>query len=1241
MRKFSKVFAMLLTLCLIFGMLYTAAFAEEFSASKDLIPSDNVENVARIDFESNPTGDTAYATTKTSGLPDYSKYGWLSKNGNTIHDVVVATQTGLDGVTTNNYLRFSRFLEGSSTEGSSYWDCRMGIYENLTHQSEDYSYAVADFDFGCDEYEYVLNGEVCYGSTVPEGATDVSLNYPSGIQLFMSVRPGDDAKPAYNGAYQQAFYLYILKNGNDHYLSGDEFYQPENDILISNTAGVWNHITMVFETDRENIANAMLRYYYNGQLVVERLANTKGPKYLNFESIRFQFGSAVVASGEHYTFCVDNLAVNYYGLDYNSGPDVYGIDDYYIDPDHKSKNISDCADIVYNDSYTYYGTMTPYVAVVQHDDDTANYFYNTKKALAFIRDGDFVTLKRDLLDFMPNEGVKEITFITEDDAEFTIAGDALDYYKLQHTGNRYTLNLIEDTAIDLTWYDSQGENRQPVKVQKVVPLFAPNAASYKLNIHGIIDKSDPSNPKIEIVDKWEWDMNNDGISDGKDLCSFTVAEINELREKGFNKLSIVPVFKEMELKYEVYVPNAEGELEYFVPNNDYSLFTDGSKIYEVIAGLPEGCVANVVLYDEAALSSSIEIPEGVTVNFDLNGKKLSSDVNLFVANDGSTLNLYSAVAGAEVESAAEVFKPSAYADICTINVGEFKKDTFETFSGDNVKVIGSSIVSPIQNSKIQCNALKICLNVNGGEYVSTGTAFIATTGAAYYINGATVISDTNAINALKDATDVNITINNSLVHASKFISDWNNKGCIVSVEKSIITGFAHEANVSLGVYNKVVYNDVGTIKVDGSNIPVASDVLFAMASNNAKTDTVDIKGEDVRLSYNVLTYPAVIADEYLADFAGAVEVKWLDPDQNVYMTSVWYADSTVTKPEISFGIKKLDNGWYNRKYSDWINVTEGADKDSYIVTEAVENKFAPEANIFLEDLDVKISLQISDTFGYNVYLPAIPDENVQFVGFYVGGEKVENGVFENVTVDGEEGCIRFAGSIALDKLVSDSITIKYIAGDTELCKENVVIDVIDYVKNVADAYECGSAECKVVFAMMNYKLETYKKAYNVENDDFTITIGDFFKYHEGECTCLDVDAEEVESATDYEAIAEQLVGFDYALEVNSDKNSTAKYTFAVQLKKDAGVTAINGKIADETFGDADLVFVKSEYAEYIEYRAELDLAYANKLISLTVSYGEEARVDVSFDLAGKIADSKDPISVALYVLSGAAYAEKQ
>ena len=67
----------------------------------------------------------------------------------------------------------------------------------------------------------------------------------------------------------------------------------------------------------------------------------------------------------------------------------------------------------------------------------------------------------------------------------------------------------------------------------------------------------------------------------------------------------------------------------------------------------------------------------------------------------------------------------------------------------------------------------------------------------------------------------------------------------------------------------------------------------------------------------------------------------------------------------------------------------------------------------------------------------------------------------------------------------------------------------------------------------------------------------------------------------------------------------------------------------------------SEYAEYIEYRAELDLAYANKLISLTVSYGEDPSVDVSFDLAGKIADSQDPISVALYVLSGAAYAEKQ
>lgn len=1240
MRKFSKAFAIVLTLCLIFGVLCTNTFAEELSASKDLIPSDSVENVARIDFESNPTGDTAYATNKTSSLPVYSKYGWeSSKTSETIHDVVVSTQTGLDGVTTNNYLRFRRLLEGSSTEGSASWECLMGIWDTPTHISEDYSYIVADFDFACDEYEYVLNGEVCYGSTVPKGATDVSLNYPSGIQIDMNIRAGDKPGEFSGKTHQSPYYLYIVKDGLNHYLSLNNKYESTEDVLISDKAGVWNHITIVLETDREITSDSMLRYYCNGQLVVERKANTMGPKYLNLDSIRFGFSSALVASGEHYTFCVDNLAVNYYGLDYSSGPDVYGIDDYYVDPDHKSKNISDCADMVYNDNYTYYGTMNPYAAFVQHDDDTVNCFYNTKKALAFIRDGDFVTLKRDLLNFMPNEGVKELTFITEGDAEFSIAGDARDYYKVQHTGNRYTLKLIEDTAMDLIWYDSQGENRQPVKIQKVVPLFAPNVASYQLNFYRPIDNPDPLNPKIEIVDKWEWDMNNDGISDGKALCSFTVAEINELREKGINELSIVPIFKEMELKYEVYVPNAEGELEYFVPNNDYSLFTDSSKIYEVVSALPEGAVANVVLYDDAALSSSIDIPAGVTVNFDLNGKKLSSDVNLFVANDGSTLNLYSAVAGAEVESKAAVFTNSPYVDICTINVGEFKNDTLK-FSGDNVKVIGASIVYPIQNSKVQGFALKICLNVNGGEYISTDTAFKAMTGAVYSINGASVISDTNAICAVKDATDVNITINDSLVYASKFISDWNNKGCIVSVEKSIITGFAPEANLSLGVYNKVKYSNADTIKVDGSNIPVSSDVLFAMANNNAKTDTVEIKGEQVLLSYNVLTYPTVIADEYLADFAGAVEVKWLDPDQNVYMTSVWYADSTVTKPEVSFGIQKLDNGWYNREYSDWINVTEGADKNSDIVTEAVENKFAPEANIFLEDLDVKISLQISNVFGYNVYLPAIPDENVQFVGFYADGEKVENGVFKNVTVDGEEGCIRLAGSIAFDKLVSDSITIKYTVGDTEFSKD-VVIDVIDYVENVADAYECGSAECKVVFAMMNYKLETYKKAYNVENDDFTITIGDFFKYHEGECTCLDVDAEEVESAADYEAIAEQLVGFDYALEVNSDKNSTAKYTFAVLLKKDAGVTAINGKIADETFGDAELVFVTYEYAEYIEYRAELDLAYANKLISLTVSYGEDPSVNVSFDLAGKIADSQDPISVALYVLSGAAYAEKQ
>ena len=62
MRKFSKIFAVAITLCLVFGVLCTSVFAEELTAKKDLkYPAEGISNVSKIDFEENGKAQKASA----------------------------------------------------------------------------------------------------------------------------------------------------------------------------------------------------------------------------------------------------------------------------------------------------------------------------------------------------------------------------------------------------------------------------------------------------------------------------------------------------------------------------------------------------------------------------------------------------------------------------------------------------------------------------------------------------------------------------------------------------------------------------------------------------------------------------------------------------------------------------------------------------------------------------------------------------------------------------------------------------------------------------------------------------------------------------------------------------------------------------------------------------------------------------------------------------------------------------
>ena len=1250
MRKFSKIFAVVLTLCVLFSAMATAVFAENATAKKDLTyKADGVSNISKIDFEEDANGSTAYASSASKSAD--SVYGWAPVRCGTIQATTVIQQIGLDGVTTNNYLRMRRLADGGDlTQSAPYWEYYAGKYQTPTHKASEYSYIIADYDFGCDEYEYVIDGKTYYGDSVPEEAEYYELNYPSTCNSYMILRGYPDAAKT---TYLQTYIVKDKETGL-YYMSADSSFQMEKDgdFLLQNKAGAWDHISMVLEVNNAKPADSMLRYYVNGKLFTSQVANKSGMEDLAIDSVRFNVSSGVVTSGEHYTFCIDNLAVNYYALDYTSGDDVYGIDDYYSEPNHESINLSVCRDIVYNENYTYFGTQNPFTASLVHADESVENFYSMDSALEAIKDGDYITLEKSLKNFVPDlQNIKELTFVTNGEATFNLDSNYLEYYKIQQTDNIYTIKYAGDDAMKLVWNDSEGEGRLPIKVQNLLPLFAPNEGADELLIYGKVDKSDLSAPTIEIFDHWEWDMDNDGIGDGKRLTSLTVLDINELREKGIDTIYAVPKFNVMPLAYEISLSGADGK--YFNPTKDYSLLTSLEGLGIITKLLGAGDVADIIIHANGGLNGAyVTVPAGATVNFDINGNAIedSSD-KIFLVNEGATLNLDSSKKGAYIYNSGKSIITINNVNFADINIGT--KETKKNFT-----LYGSSIVDIIGNQNISNGG---CINVNlcGGTYISTASRATMFSLNDFDLNYEVFSATIYSANGSAFATTARnysayVNVESSTILANKFIDSTRNYSA--SITNSVISGFIPTTLVELGEYNIIALAD--TIKADQSNLSIVDEVYPAQSNNGVFIHEQTIAnpvGDDFEASYEIglLTFVPDPANSALhaKEFSEPVSVTWLDTEGDVYFVSYWLPGSVIGADlPLTFPEKDFNNGWFKAKYTKWNNITDSAESlQDRVVYKDSDNVLKPVYDDYFEALEISVSLQVSANFGYNVYLPAIPEydgfefhiDGTNGTGFYINGKLVTS-VSTNASVNGVEGLLRLTQTLPAESFESEIIEIRFIANN-KLITKKISVNVLDYAITIASEYEHGSKENMIVYAMMQYKINAYLESKNIANpteDDLYNEIYDsYFKLHY-QCACSDINYEAGEEKVDYTAIEKDVIKFAYSAVVDAtDETYASKFLFSIFVKKDSALADPCAVIKDEILGDATLEFDKTEYADYVEYSALVDVEYVNKVI--TISSGEgEAYIEATYSLAKYIEENNIDIYKAIYVISSAAYQTK-
>ena len=963
MKKSTKILTVLLAVCLLFGI--SSAFATSAAETNVLSVTNHSANVTD-DCTSGPEGtDYGLASTGNSLYFGYEN----SVKSQYIQGTHVKDSTG-----ENTYIRI-HYMQGSADtpdpdqkynhrEASTRW--RAYTSYNAAADLKNYKYMTLDFDFAADAYVYsfTLNGVKQYKTaasdeefkkylgTVTADPNKINEFYEEALATKDLAFPADETL-RFNAVFQSSMTdsasgqalsassssahwkqvhtdaIFIFKLDDGWYV-GKTRDNAEGAVRLSNEAGVFDHITMVFElldgglTVRQHI-------YVNGNYMAtlnDKAMDGDSKKYNTFYHLNIPFYQKVAIGTlsdkfyDKYSFAFDNVALNYYDASDVETPG--GLGEFMASGDYTTESIMDCTNVVYNGDFI--APNAPVRAIITHNDGSEMVCYTKNSVHRNIRNGDFVTMYQSVENYSPSpDEIREVTFISQKETTLTLSKEAKEYFKVQHTNDRYTIRFGGENDMSIKWFDAAGEDRNVVKEQKLFPLQKP---ANNLVIGGEIEYAEGKQPTIGLLNSWLWDVDCDGVGDrpASEILerTFTMKEINEeLREEGIYEIHLIPDYVKADVYYTVTTDSEKNEL--YVPDNNYAKFTDPSTLANTISKLEKGKTYYVTLYADVELSSrTMLLTKNVVLDFDVNGCKLGqsaeSDSAIFTLSEGATLNLYSSKAGAEVYQNGDDLTGSAIisadnVDAASINLGKVTEDDP---TGDNLTVYGASVVYLKGAESKSSNSNKIDVNVNGGNYYGT----LAANGALFLVSEMDMvfnISNADMITANGEAifsvvpayaTSSVIEVTNSNMLAGEvtddgyvvgsFINEWssNSKAYIKS---SVVFGFENQLNVTLGADNKLNAKVSTDIAYDGEAIPVFS-------SNNATVVRfeLNVPGYDETITADVeitlLTYPKnAIADSVKA-------VSWLDPEGNVYSTTYWVAGSVISVFESTegFTVKDLD-----------------------------------------------------------------------------------------------------------------------------------------------------------------------------------------------------------------------------------------------------------------------------------------------------------------------------------------------
>lgn len=332
------------------------------------------------------------------------------------------------------------------------------------------------------------------------------------------------------------------ETGNWYMSDKSGAYSPDNNnILLSNKLGVFDHITVVFDNQISNEGGISYAIYVNGEYLSSDLLKN-GSKFNNIGYLSPR-GMGIYMSGAqkittNFSLMMDNLAFNWYREDvvlgankvdsyspYVSGDDVYGVDDLVADRIAGVYNrVYDCADVLYTDEYVSpNGTLTV-------DGVSANLPAKATELLKSVKNGSVIKTDLSINNFDVPDGVDSFTVeYDKTKADFTLsAEDRNNYIIVDNGGGVYTVRkALDSDKVTLDYVIKYAGKEISVKLSKLLFGYAPESnitfSAFDLDTLALYEGS---------CTKWEFDIDGD-------FPSVNLLDVEAIRALSFTEASLV------------------------------------------------------------------------------------------------------------------------------------------------------------------------------------------------------------------------------------------------------------------------------------------------------------------------------------------------------------------------------------------------------------------------------------------------------------------------------------------------------------------------------------------------------------------------------------------------------------------------------------------------------------------------------------------------------------------------------